>query len=153
MAACAINTTQKGMSNVLRYPAVNKTPAMIPIVFCASLVPCPRLNNAAENSCKRRKYLSTRDGAVPRNIHCSMDMNARPRIMPITGERTVNSSVFVQPDGIITPNPAFATALPAYPPIRAWDELVGRPKYHVMIFHAIAPSSPAKMTLVLGEVP
>src|ERR1051326_3397494 len=104
---------------------------MMPIVFCASLVPWPRLNKAADSSCKRRKYLSTRDGAVPRNIHCIIVINKRPRIMPITGDKIMNKRVFVHPLGMITCQPPFATALPAYPPISACDELVGKPKYHV----------------------
>src|SRR6185369_8701552 len=82
-------------------------------------------------------------------------MRIRPRIIPITGETTVNINVFVQPAGMITLNPALATALPAYPPIKACDELVGKPKYQVMRFQAIAPNSPAKMTRVstiLGSI-
>src|SRR5215216_6403954 len=30
------------------------------------------------------------------------------------------------------------------PPMRAWLELDGRPRYHVMRFHVIAPTRPAK---------
>src|SRR5881397_2337593 len=141
-----MSTTQNGISKVLRYPPVNKTPAMMPMVFCASLVPWPRLNSAAESSCKRRKYLSTRDGAVPRKIHCIVVMKNTPSSIPMTGERTMNNSVFVQPARMITRQPAFATALPAYPPISACDELVGNPNNHVTIFQAIAPNRPAKMT-------
>ena len=36
-------------------PPVNSAPAMMPIVFCASLAPCIRLNAAADSSCIRRK--------------------------------------------------------------------------------------------------
>ena len=43
-------------------------------------------------------------------------------------------------------HPAFATAAPAMPPTRACDELVGKPAYHVITSHAIAPISPAKIT-------
>ena len=35
---------------------------MMPIVFCASFVPCPRLYAAAETSCNLRKRRSTRRG-------------------------------------------------------------------------------------------
>ena len=113
IAVCAVSTTQNGISKVLRYPDVTRTPAMIPMVFCASLVPCPRLNSAAEISCNRRKYLSTLDGALPRKIHCSIVMKKRPSTIPITGERTMNNNVFVQPAGMITCQPALTTALPA----------------------------------------
>ena len=34
-------------------------PAMMPIVFCASLVPCDSENAAAEPSCARRNQRST----------------------------------------------------------------------------------------------
>ena len=44
-------------------------------------------------------------------------------------------------------NPALASAAPVNPPIRACDELDGIPKYHVMMFHVMAPMSPAQMTL------
>ena len=39
---------------------------------------------------------------------------------------------------------ACAIAAPAYPPISACEELDGIPKYHVMRFQAIAPSSAAE---------
>ena len=43
------------------------TPVMIPMVFCASLEPCERLNAAAETNCSLRKYLSIFDGLEFRN--------------------------------------------------------------------------------------
>src|SRR5207247_9953196 len=110
---------------IFSYPPGNKTPVMMPMDFCASLVPWPRLNSAAESSCKRRKYLSTRDGAVPRKTHCIVVMKNTPSSIPMTGERTMNNSVFVQPARMITRQPAFATPLPASPPMSECDELVG----------------------------
>ena len=47
--------------------------------------------------------------------------------MPMSGDRTMKTRVFVQPAAMIAPNPAFAMAAPAYPPNKACDELVGRP--------------------------
>jgi hypothetical protein len=40
--------------------------------------------------------------------------------------------------------PSAAIVAPTTPPIRACDELEGRPKYQVATFHPIAPISPAK---------
>jgi len=37
---------------------------IIPIVFCASFVPCAQLKSADEASCRWRKYRSARDGGV-----------------------------------------------------------------------------------------
>src|SRR6478672_7158135 len=62
------------------------------------------------------------------------------------GETTMKISVFVQPDGMIAANPAFATAAPAYPPINACDELVGRPRNQVIKSQMIAPIRPPKIT-------
>ena len=39
--------------------------------------------------------------------------------------------------------PSATKTAPTIPPISAWDELDGKPKYHVIRFHAIAPTSPA----------
>src|SRR5437867_4208687 len=47
---------------------------------------------------------------------------------------------------MMTPKPARATAAPAYPPIKAWEELVGNPKYQVIRSQTMAPIRPAKMT-------
>ena len=54
--------------------------------------------------------------------------------------------VLVHPPETMAAKPAFATAAPAYPPMSACDELVGRPKYHVIRSHRIAPTSPPKIT-------
>ena len=47
MAMCAAMMTQKGIVSCpftsCRYPPATSTPAMMPMVFCASLPPCPRL--------------------------------------------------------------------------------------------------------------
>jgi hypothetical protein len=42
--------------------------------------------------------------------------------------------------------PAWTSIAPITPPIRAWLELEGIAKYHVVTFQQIAPTSPAKMT-------
>ena len=52
IAAWQMSTTHIGMSVVacgLRFEATS-TPAMMPIVFCASLPPWPRLKSAAETN-------------------------------------------------------------------------------------------------------
>ena len=44
------------------------------------------------------------------------------------------------------------TAAPAYPPMSACDELVGRPRYQVMRSQTMAPTSPEKMTASVTEL-
>ena len=45
---------------------------------------------------------------------------------------------------ITAPKPALAMAAPARPPIRACEELVGSPRYHVIRFHKIGPQQAAE---------
>src|SRR4051812_38525859 len=98
---------------------------MMPIVFCASLVPCPRLYAAAEKSCALRKNPSTRLGELRRKTHDTMIMLIAPRMNPSVGERTMKISTGIQPDGISAWIPALATAAPANPAISAWEDDVG----------------------------
>src|SRR5207302_5259272 len=61
----------------------------------------------------------------------------------------MNTSVLVQPSGRMTSkawekprlSAARAIAAPAYPPIRAWEEEVGRPHHQVSTSHTMAPRS------------
>src|SRR5438132_1248868 len=63
-----------------------------------------------------------------------------------TGAITAGTSTFsVRPSHSIEPLPAAANDEPTTPPIKACDELDGRPKYQVARFQAIAPTSPPKM--------
>src|SRR5207244_11382220 len=74
IAACAERITQMGMWSALgRWNAWTgnatnsaeleaRRATMIPIVFWASLVPCPREYSAAETSCSTRNARSTRRG-------------------------------------------------------------------------------------------
>ncbi len=83
------------------------------MVFCASLVPWPRLYAAAEISWSLRNHLSTRAGLKPRKIHNATTEMISASPMPMIGDMTMNTSVFVQPDGISDDHPAFAMAAPA----------------------------------------
>lgn len=56
-------------------------------------------------------------------------------------------SVLYHPAKINTPKPPLAMDAPAYPPIKAWDELLGNPRRQVIKFQAIAPIKPANITV------
>ncbi len=47
---------------------------------------------------------------------------------------------------VIATIPTLAIAAPAYPPMSACEELVGRPRYQVIRSQMIAPARPAKIT-------
>src|SRR5512132_3674151 len=65
-----------------------------------------------------------------------------------TGARTAGISTLpISPAANTASEPADANAAPTTPPIRAWEELEGRPKYQVARFQKIAPTRPAKTTV------
>src|ERR1700759_4409617 len=53
------------------------------------------------------------------------------------------------PPPLTADQPLAATTDPTRPPISACEELDGRPKYHVITFQAIAPTSPQNTTVVV----
>ena len=59
--------------------------------------------------------------------------------------------IFTSPLMINDPSPALITAAPAKPPMRAWEELVGRPQYQVMRFQTMAPINAAKTTALVDD--
>src|SRR5579859_760375 len=63
----------------------------------------------------------------------------------ITGEARAGTTTLAISACHLTPElPTAASRAPITPPMSACDELEGRPKYQVMRFQAIAPTSPAK---------
>lgn len=64
-----------------------------------------------------------------------------PTNNPTTVDATKNNTITPNPGQLTLWSPNMATEAPVKPPIRAWDELLGIPKYQVNIFQAIAPIS------------
>src|SRR5215470_14243757 len=64
----------------------------------------------------------------------------------MSGARIMKTPILMSPAATSEPKPAFTTAAPAKPPMSACDDDVGRPQYHVMRSHAIAPARPARIT-------
>src|SRR5215216_1291627 len=122
---------------------------MMPMVFCASLPPCPRLKAAADSSCSRRNSPSTSAGVDRRKIHRLANISTKPSASPSSGDSGMNRMVFRRLSASSTPKPALAMPAPAKPPIRACDEEVGSPSHQVVRFQTMAPTSPAKTTASL----
>ena len=100
---------------------------MMPMVFCASLPPCPRLYAAEETSCSRRNHLSTRRGVWRKQIHETLSMISEPSAMPSIGETMMNDAVLMMPGASSGAVPAAASAAPIMPPMSACEELDGMP--------------------------
>jgi hypothetical protein len=130
MAVWALSTTHSGTSEVgVARPAAMRRAKMIPIVFWASLAPCPRLKAAAESSWPRRKprlRSSTRRQRWNAHMISTVTMSARAR--PTRGDSTMKTPILRRPSGTRTSKPARATAAPAIPPTRACEELDGSPR-------------------------
>jgi len=122
---------------------------MIPMVFCASLPPWPRLNAAAERSWSRRNRCSTLRGVDPLNSHISPSISTNAKNIPSSGDTTMKITVFSKLGAFTTLQPALAMPAPTTPPISACDDEVGRPSHQVVKFQAMAPTKPPNTTASL----
>ena len=68
------------------------------------------------------------------------------RTNPITGDRTIASTVLDNPLQTAAEMPALAMPPPTRPPIKACELDEGMPSAHVTRFQTMAPVSAAKMT-------
>ncbi len=57
---------------------------------------------------------------------------------PIKGAKKINRTVLPIPAQSKALVPLVTSAAPIMPPIKAWEELVGRPQYQVIRFHSQA---------------
>src|SRR5438105_5368659 len=73
---------------------------------------------------------------------------------PSGGETTRLATCFRSADHLtpLSP-PAAAIPAPHRPPIKAWGELLGSPRYHVRRFHEMAARSAAITTTIPGLIP
>src|SRR5688500_12130675 len=67
-------------------------------------------------------------------------------IMPTSGARKINSTVFNIGSGLTDKKPELAMAAPANPPMSVCDEEEGIPNHQVSRFQVMAAISPAKTT-------
>lgn len=149
-------TTQVGTKNFGPiYDAENNNAAMTPILFCASFAPCVKLSSADEASCECLKkwsfVFSEKYFAMAETILVIKNPANNPR----NGENTMASMMIVNPFNCKADMPLIANAAPTKPPIREWDELDGNPKYHVIIFHAVALTNATKISngdMILGSI-
>src|SRR5690349_3238603 len=128
---------------------------MMPIVFCASFVPCIIPIEAALNICNLPNALFTSVGREFCKIMYKRAINKNPMHKPISGEENIGMITFQRTplpshqwvlagcDQIITLQSfrAAASDPPHKPPTSAWLELDGIPNHHVIRFQMIAPSN------------
>src|SRR4029077_758401 len=128
MAACAARMIQTGISfKSVRYMKwrrddvsaktafeATRRPAMIPIVFWASLAPCDNEYAAADASWALRNQRSTEPYGTFRKIHEAPTIRTKPANIPRSGDTTMKASVFVHAGPHrMARMPTRATAAPA----------------------------------------
>lgn len=74
-----------------------------------------------------------------------MTMNAVT--VPASGDITMNAKMLLNGPIAIDSKPDLTIAAPINPPIRVCEELIGRPKNHVISIHEIAPNNAANITI------
>src|SRR6266850_481855 len=87
-----------------------------------------------------------------RQIHRSGTMIMYPARRHRVGDSTIASSGFWRPPHFTTENPAAAMPAPTKPPIKAWEEDEGIPKYQVMRFQTMAPRRAERTTWSVAAV-
>ena len=140
-------TTQNGTCiSPCRNPLANSSTVMMPMVFCASLPPWPRLYMDAEMNCALLNPPSVRDGDERWNIHRMPIDSATASSMPSIGERMMADEVLISPLAMTTSGPDLASAAPTRPPTSACEDDDGMPNHQVMTFQMMAPDSAPKIT-------
>ncbi len=119
---------------------------MMPMVFCASLPPWARLNNAEETNCSTRKRRSTANGVARTHSQEVTRTSVMASTSPISGDSTIAEPITPTPPQITATGPLLATAAPIRPPTRAWLLLDGMPNRQVTTFQVMAPLSAPKIT-------
>src|SRR6185437_1341968 len=139
--------------------------AMMPMVFCASFMPCDTPIAAADTSCAlpnsaltngvrpKRRRKPVRFASQPNNAN-RPPITRKPRMKPAIGEVTIGTTTFG-----ITPLPCHqcapprlqmiaskcppvaAIAAPHRPPTSACEDDDGKPSHHVIRFQIVAPSN------------
>src|SRR4051794_6543846 len=146
MALAAEMMTHSGRSSPAdTWPVVSRARKMTPIVFWASCRPWPNAIAAADTVWAILKPRLTRPGLRRRNTHMIVSINANAITKPTTGDTTIGTRTLSLMAAQSTKLPD-ARAAPTRPPIKAWEDDDGRPKYHVVRFQLIAPTSPASTT-------
>src|SRR3981189_3613092 len=116
---------------------------MMPMVFCASLPPCPSEYNDAETNCRIRKARSTANGVERTEAQDTIATSTSASRNPTNGDSTIASNVFDSPLQTAAESPALAMPPPTSPPIKACELEDGIPSPQVIKFQTMAPINAA----------
>ena len=127
---------------------VKRARVMMPIVFCASFVPCEWAMKAALRICNFPKTECTAPGVKRWKDAKRANITRAPRKNPASGDVTIGTTTLGQSPVSHFKTDQFpcplAIAAPHKPPMSAWLELDGRPTSQVVMFHTKAAMSAHK---------
>src|SRR4051812_48051 len=147
IAAWHASTTQNGTENCApRWPCEYSSTAMMPMVFCASLPPCPSEYSEAETNCRMRNARSTANGVERIDNQETIATSTSANKNPTSGDSTMATKALVSPPQTAAESPPLAIPAPTNPPIRACELLEGMPRAQVTRFQTMAPIRAAKIT-------
>jgi hypothetical protein len=112
---------------------------MRPMVFCASLAPCPKLNAADDMSCNFLKALSVFFLLEFLKTRIIRHMKKKPKTAPITGVNIMKAKMTSIPFETKAPEPKANQTGPMSPPIKACDDDIGNPNFVHIHIHEAAP--------------
>ncbi len=96
MAAKQVNGTQSGMVfTESMCPAAIIAVAMIPITFCESFIPCPRLNSPEDTNCRRLKVVSALRLFTFLNNQRTPMVIIEEITIPISGANTMKEAILM----------------------------------------------------------
>src|SRR6478735_8606605 len=128
-------------------PAAMSASRMMPIDFCASLVPCARETSDAEPTWPQRNARVETSSGTSRVRRATSHVPTLATPIATSGASSAGMSTFAATPVQMTPDvPTAASTEPTTPPMRACDELDGRPRSHVSRFHVMPPTRPASTT-------
>src|SRR5260370_15401426 len=119
---------------------------MMPMVFCASLPPCPSEYSDAETNCRVREARSNAQRVERTDAQETITTSTIASTNPTGGDSTMASSVLISPLQTAAESPAFAMPPPTNPPIKACELEDGIPNPQVIRFQTMAPINAAKIT-------
>lgn len=128
-------------------PAAIRASKMIPILFCASFVPCAKETSDADPIWPQRNVLSWVSFGTLAVTRATVQVPTAATKMARTGAINAGKRTLAITPSHNTPEvPAAARTAPTIPPTSAWEDDDGMPYSQVMRFHTIPPTSPARTT-------
>src|SRR3954454_24509727 len=127
-------------------PLSKSASAITPIVFCASFAPWVKATHVPDASWPRRKVRLAAPGEIQTSSQNIASSRANAPAKATAGATIAGiATLCTRPCHWTPSSPDWASAAPTSPPIRAWEELDGRPRRHVIRFQTIAPMRAARM--------